>query len=340
MQFMLCLANKLSTSALILVTAHAAASPLFDDNSVIDVELVGPIASLIADKKSTVEQPFVLRANGTEQQIQVRVRGNSRRRICKFPPLRFKFSDSESAQTVFAGQGRLKLVTHCRNRAVAQTDALEEYAAYRIFSQLTDVGYRVRLLRLTYTDTGAREGDEPLEYYGFLLESQAELARRVGGQAANVSGVSLRSLDDDQAALVYVFQYLIGNTDWSLAQAAEDDTCCHNGDILNIGKKYFYVPYDFDLAGLVNAKYAYPNPELPIRKVTQRMYRGHCTERATLQKALGIVTSRKSGILSVMKELPGLTEDDVSADVRFLDGFFARAEDEEKLLNSFQRRCK
>jgi hypothetical protein len=48
---------------------HANASPLFDDNAVIDVELTGPIESLIRKKDDRTEQPFVLKANGVEQQV-------------------------------------------------------------------------------------------------------------------------------------------------------------------------------------------------------------------------------------------------------------------------------
>ncbi len=326
-------------SYVIAVGAQATASPLFDDNSVIDVELIGPIGSLVADKKDDTELPFVLIANGVEHRVKVRVRGNSRLRVCKFPPLRFNFSGSDTERTVFAGQDKLKLVTHCRNRAVAQTDALEEYAAYRIFNLVAGVSYRVRLLRITYMDTDERRRDKRLEYYGFLIESQTELAERVGGQTANVTGVSLRSLDKDQAALVYVFQYLIGNTDWSMVKAGGDDTCCHNGDIVDIGTDRFYVPYDFDLAGLVNANYAYPDPSLRIRKVTQRLYRGFCTERETLESALALVVSHKVDILDVLNKMPGLPQKERSRSSNYLKDFFARAEDPEKMLQLFERRC-
>jgi len=331
--------KKVFSLAILCIAAHANAPPLFDNNAVIDVELTGPIGSLIKNKNDRTELPFVLNANGVQQGVQVRVRGKSRLRVCDFPPLRFNFSGSETEQTVFADQDKLKLVTHCKKKEVAQVDALQEFAAYRIFNIISDIGYKVRLLRITYQDTDERRKDKATERYGFLIESRDELADRVGGQPANVTGVSLRSLDDDQAALVYVFQYLIGNTDWSLAKSDDDDVCCHNGDILDIDSKHFYVPYDFDLAGLVDAKYAYPDPALPIRKVTQRMYRGYCTSRDALQRALGIVKARRADILGVLSAIPGLPEDDREKGIDYLDKFFTRADDEEKLLLSFERRC-
>jgi len=333
------LVSRLLPFALLSIAVQAGASPLFDDSAVIEVELRGPIGSLIKNKKERNELSFVLSANGVEYHVQVRVRGKSRLRVCEFPPLRFNFLTRDTEQTVFAGQDKLKLVTHCRKRTVAQADALQEYAAYRIFNLISDVGYRVRLLHITYRDTDERRKDEVLVRYGFLIESQTELAERFSGDPAKVTGVSLRSLDEDQAAAVYIFQYLIGNTDWSLAKADDDDVCCHNGDILDIEAKRFYVPYDFDLAGLVNAKYAYPDPALPIRKVTQRMYRGYCAPRDTLQSALGLIKTRQADILGVLSEIPGLPEDERAKSIGYLNQFFTRAEDEEKMLQSFAKRC-
>ena len=333
------LVRKVLPFALLSVAAHAGASPLFDDNAVIDVELIGPIGSLIKKKDDSTEVPFVLKANGVEQQVQVRVRGKSRLRLCKFPPLRLNFSDSDTEQTVFAGQDKIKLVTHCRSNDASQVDALQEYAVYRIFNIISDIGYRVRLLRITYRDTDERRKDDLIERYGFLLESQPGLAARVGGQPVNVTGISLRSLDEDHTAAVYIFQYLIGNTDWSFVMADGDDVCCHNGDILDIDSKRYYVPYDFDLVGLVNSKYAYPDPALPIRKVTQRYYLGFCTSRDTLQSALGIIKSHKEEILGVLSDIPGLPEKDRKRSIDFLNQFFTRADDEEKMLKSFEKRC-
>ena len=333
------LMKKIFSLAFLCIAVHANASPLFDYNAVLDVELIGPIGSLIRKKDDSTEGPFVLKANGVEQQVQVRVRGKSRLRLCKFPPLRLNFSDSDTDQTVFAGQQKIKLVTHCRSNDASQVDALQEYAVYRIFNIISDIGYRVRLLRITYRDTDERRKDDLIERYGFLLESQSALAARVGGVPVDVTGISLKSLDEDYAAAVYIFQYLIGNTDWSFVMADGDDVCCHNGDILDVDSKRYYVPYDFDLVGLVNSKYAYPDPSLPIRKVTQRYYLGFCTSRDTLQSALGIIKSHKEEILGVLSEIPGLPEKDRKRSIDFLNQFFTRADDEEKMLKSFEKRC-
>jgi hypothetical protein len=87
-------------------------------------------------------------------------------------------------------------------------------------------------LRIQYEDTdgGLKHLDRP--YYGFLIESDKELAARIGGKVAVVGSVPYSRLNDYQTALVYVFQYLIGNTDWSFVSAEGEEVCCHNAHLV------------------------------------------------------------------------------------------------------------
>ena len=330
--------GKLLTLVLLVHVSHASASSLFEENTVLEVNLTGPFGSLFEEDDRN-ELPFVLRADDLEHTVKIRVRGKSRRRVCSFPPLRLNFASSDTVQWIFEGQDRLKLVTHCQDRKSAHLSALKEYAAYRIFNLISDVSYRVRLLHITYTDTDGRLKEKELDRYGFLIESSSALADRVGGRPEQVAGVSLRSLDDQQAASVYIFQYLIGNTDWSLVTADEDDTCCHNGDLLEIGSDRYYVPYDFDLAGLVNASYARPDPALNISRVTQRRYRGYCISTDALEDALDAIKAQRVDILDVIKQLPGLSEKQGAVTVRYLERFFDKAVDTDKIVRSFDRLC-
>ena len=330
--------RKIATLIIALFVTSVDATPLFDDATVIDITLTGAFESLLKDTRERNEHPFVLQANGNEHDVTVRVRGNSRVRICSFPPLRLTFGD-DTENTEFAGQKRLRLVTHCRRGADAESNALAEYAAYRIFNLISDIGYRVRLLRITYADTEGRRKYENLTRYAFAIESRNELAERTGGVRARIAGVSLASLDDDQAAAVYVFQYLIGNTDWSLVKGEADSHCCHNGDIFEIDSRLFYVPYDFDLAGLVDADYAYPDPSLRIRKVTQRYYRGYCTSRDTLTSALARIVALEGEILDVLMGTAGFPDAEIASKSEFLSFFFARAENQDELIATFERLC-
>ena len=331
--------GKLLTLFLLVHVSHASASSLFEENTVLEVNLTGPFGALFEEKNGRRELPFVLRTDDREHTIKIRLRGKSRRRVCSFPPLRINFAADDEVQSIFEGEDELKLVTHCRDRNSAQLSALKEYAAYRIFNLISDISYRVRLLHITYSDTDGHLKEKEFERYGFLIESSSALADRVGGRPEQVAGVSLRSLDKQQAATVFIFHYLIGNTDWSLVTADEDDTCCHNGDLLEIGSDRFYVPYDFDLSGLVNASYARPDPSLNFARVTHRRYRGYCIPTDALKGALGKIKARRVEILDVIEQLPGLSQKESAATVRYLEGFFDRADDTDKTVRSFDRAC-
>lgn len=318
---------------------HTQATPLFDDDAVLEVTLTGPIGSLFENSEDREERPFFLVAEGKEHQIGVRLRGHSRLSVCDFPPLRLNFAASGTERTIFAEQDKLKLVTHCRHYDRAEQDMLEEFLAYRIFNVLTDVSYRVRLLRINYADTDGQLDKRSKQRFGFLIEPAQQLAARTGVTAVSMLGVPKRGQDFEHSTLVYVFQYLIGNTDWGLVQADYEDACCHNGDLYERETKVLFVPYDFDLSGIVNARYAFPDPILRIDKVTQRLYRGVCADPEVLRAALEKVKSRQAQVLAVLQDIPGLTEKNINKTDKFLNAFFDKAQDEEKLLRSFERNC-
>jgi hypothetical protein len=262
--------------------------------------------------------------------------------VCYFLPLRLEFgadTDREppDPNSVFSGQHFLYLTAQCRSNTRSQADLVEEYLAYRILNLITEASYRVRLLRVDYTDPGEAESGNT--HYAFVTESQQALARRMGGAVLNISHVPKRRLNEDHAALVYVFQYLIGNTDWSLVAGADDDTCCHNGQLIGVGSDIFYVPFDFDLAGVVNPPYARPDRSLPIRKVTQRLYRGYCGPEEALESAIAHVVAQREVILDLYRKESALERSARHRAVRFLTRFFEQAEDPDELLTQFQRKC-
>lgn len=325
----------------LLVAVPISASPLFDDDSILEIKLRGQLATLIKNKKVRDEYPFVLDTGSAEIQIEARVRGNSRIAVCRFPPLRLDLPSGKTEQTVFAGQDKLKLVTHCRsNNDRAEGNVLDEYTAYRIFNLISDASYHVRLVRVSYEDTDAKQKHLERSYYGFLIESDAELAARLEGQVVEIRSMPYSRLDDEQTALVYVFQYLIGNTDYSLLTAETKDTCCHNVDLIDVDGKLLPVPYDFDFSGLVNATYAKPHPIVNLKRVTQRRYIGYCkSDIQSIKTAVRRIVALKHEILSVVQGVPELAEKDVATRLRFLGRFFEEAEDEEDLLREFSRDC-
>jgi len=325
------------------LASSAFSSPLFDDESVIEIRLSGPLRTLARNKKSTerVEYPFVLSVDGTDIPVDVRVRGKSRTIVCGFPPMRLRFPAEGTGQTVFASQDKLKLVTHCKsNRQGSENNTLEEYTAYRIFNLISDAGYRVRLLRIHYEDTDGSLGHLDRPYYGFLIESDKELAARIGGAVAKIGGVPYSRLNDSKTALFYVFQYMIGNTDWSLIRAPGEDDCCHNAHLIEKNGSLYPIPYDFDFSGLVNASYAKPNSIVGTKRVTQRVYRGYCKLPIDrIAPALETITALREPIMSLVEQSSVAGDENTDSRVRYIGYFFEEARNAAKLLKQFDADC-
>ena len=112
--------------------------------------------------------------------IEVKTRGNFRLRksTCSSPPLRLDFPGTGTEGTLFHGQDKIKLVSHCRNRDNFEQNLLEEYLAYRIYNLLTDISFRVRLARITYVDSMGNA--DPVTRMAFLIEDEDAMADRLG----------------------------------------------------------------------------------------------------------------------------------------------------------------
>jgi hypothetical protein len=319
--------------------APAESSPLFSGDAVLDVTLSGSFATLFEAPQSSEYLPFRLEAEGRTHDVRIRLRGNSRRRVCEFLPLRLDFSTQSVDGSVFAGQDELKLVTHCLNHDRGEQDLLEEFLAYRILNVLTDLSFRVRLLRLDYVDVDGRLAAKATPRYGFLIEHIDEFERRTGASEVTLEGVPRDRHDRDHAAMVYVYEYMIGNTDWQLTLPDYDEGCCHNVRLVEKDGQVVLLPFDFDLSGLVNAQYAYPDPRLPIKRVTQRLYRGVCTDRDILLRAIARVYDRRAAILAAVDATPGLAARSRERARDYLQRFFERASEPDNLIRSFERKC-
>ncbi len=263
--------------------AAAEAAPLFADEAPLELELFVDLSWLEDERPTDDEVDGLLRfegpdGRGEDHRVQVRTRGIFRNesRNCSMPPLRLNVATGRVEGTVFDGQDRLKLVLPCRTgRDEYQTLVLREYLAYRMLGVLTPASYRVRLVAMTIRDTA---GDmDPVEAHGFLIEDEEQMAARVRAAVSDFETFFPQGMEPGQATVVSLFQYMIGNTDWS-------PVADHNATLLwDDQAHYLTVPYDFDFSGIVEAPYASPDPDLPIRSVRDRLYRGFCWERVDLE---------------------------------------------------------
>ncbi|MDH3367512.1 MAG: hypothetical protein OEO17_06675, partial [Gemmatimonadota bacterium] len=210
-------------------------APLFASHDVLELRIEAPFNTILKDRDQESEyHPGTLSyvdesGDSVVLDVRVRTRGKFRlqKRTCGFPNLHVNFRRQQVENTVFAGQNRLSIVAHCQDtKSEYEQFTLQEYLIYRTFNQLTDKSVRVRLTRATYIDTEAKR--DSLTKYMFILESFDMLATRHGWEVIEVPVVPPDQQHAPSLLLFEVFQFLIGNTDWSAFQAAAGASCCHN----------------------------------------------------------------------------------------------------------------
>jgi hypothetical protein len=273
--------------------------------------------------------------------LEVAPRGKSRllSRICNFPGLMLFFPDG-AVGTVFEGQGPVPVVTHCRNRDDYEQLAMLEYLAYRTYNVVTELSLRVRLARIEYFDS---ERDRSVtERSGFFLENYDKLASRNGWERLKVPLIPPFEYEADQRALFEVFQYFLGNTDWSYTYAPPGETeCCHNAvPIGNFTGPVFPVPFDFDQAGLVDAPYATADPSLRIRSVRTRVFRGVCGRPEHLNGALEMFEIHRPEIRAIFEEAEFLSDRSRNKAVRYLEEFYRTIADDRRVERELLSRCR
>ncbi len=355
----MCRTIALLLAALVLgtaVTAQDAGSGgkgatqiLFASNDPLTLTIEAPLEAIFKEREQVSSyHPGVVILEDSDGSrvrldVQLKTRGKFRLnpRHCGFPPLRINFKKKQVEGTIFSGQDKLKLVTHCQDkRADYEQYILLEHLAYRTYNLLTDLSYQVRLARITYVDTeGVRE---PLTKYAFFIEDEDDMAGRVGWGVVQVPMVPPFEYEQDQLNLAEVFQFLVGNTDWAAFVSPPDKAvCCHNITVIGRPAGPVYpVPYDFDWTGLVSARYARPDPSLPIRSVRQRLYRGICRDRGQLDATLPAFQEQKEAIYALYQDQEGLEEKQVERTVKYLDEFYEIIGDPKKVKREIHDRCR
>jgi len=338
-------------AAALIATPAAAQTPLFSDNSEIQLVVEAPLTTLLRQAARN-PQPhagtLTLMGDGEPRQFQILLsaRGVSRRTlgICAFPPLRLDLEGGGTRGTLMQGQDKIKVVTLCRaGSSYEQMNALEGLA-YRFYNAITDYSYRVRPARITYRDSEGRRREDTQR--NWLVEDIDDVARRSGRRVAlDITNGQLNygQFNARAAAELALFQYMIGNLDWDMQQVASGRDCCHNvrhiGASANATGDIIPVPYDFDSSGLVDAPYAVPPEQLGLRNVRQRYYRGMCRFNAQLPAVIQTFQARRDAINALIASA-GLSESRRASTQRYIDDFYEIIADPGRVQSQLIDRCR
>ena len=311
-------------------------SPLFATDDILEIRLSGDVRSLMDDRATDSKyHPLTLSyqdgGNSYKVAVRVKTRGHFRRdrANCTYPPLMLNFSKKADLPVPFTNQDKIKLVTPCR----AEKYVVQEYLVYKLYNLVTPKSLKARLAKVVYDDTVKGKTTQPL--YGILLEDDDEMASRNGAVVTEKKTVRPESTQKSDFLKMAVFEYLIGNTDWSVQYLQ---------NVKLIAKDSISVPstvaYDFDHAGIVNAPYAKPAPELMLASTSTRRYRGFClADMTAFKEVFAFYNELKGSIYGIYSGNPLLDEKYIKSTLKFLDDFYTTINDPKKAQREFLYPC-
>ncbi|MCG8414090.1 MAG: hypothetical protein MI746_07710 [Pseudomonadales bacterium] len=314
---------------------HPSGNPdLFYSSEPIPITLRGPFSEIDRERDKSKEYAGALEYTNFEGDrvsldVKLSARGNWRLRTnqCRHAQLWINLKKNQVADTLFAGQDKLKMVVQCSIGSNSEQWLLKEELAYKIFNEFSDLGLRTQLLQVNFEDP-----DNPRKQrsqYAFLIEHHKSVATINGMETESEPSIKMRSLDAHQTTLVALFANLIGHTDFSFFEGAPDDKCCHNMKILfNEEGVRFPIPYDFDNTGWVSADYAAgPSPNIPIKTTKERIYRGLCIHKEHVAPLITGIEQKEAAIRRLVSHQPGLSYRNKKRLSRYTEEWFASLQD-------------
>ncbi len=329
--------------ALCVSDTPAAAQRLFRTTDPIDVAFTTDLRALVKDRDSTKFKPhgtlftYTDPANGKLVSVPVtlQTRGHFRRqaRNCELPPLSMEFKNRDAKNTLLQGNTRLKVTVNCKpGSKMYEQYVLQEYAVYRLYQRLSPFHFRTRLAKVVFKDSLAKTGD--VTTWAFFIEDEKEIAKEFKTSVEKSKGALFDQLDQAQLATTMLFEYMVGNTDYSITQQ-------HNIALLRDSTSAVIrtVAYDFDWSGVVNARYATPDARLGIKAVTDRIYRGPCLTPAQWKQTLDQFTAGRSAIDSIYKSIPSLEPRVLTESLAYYNDFFKLIADAKSVKRSLIDPC-
>lgn len=331
--------------ALVATPADPPHDPLFANEEPLTITLQGPFKTLDKKRDKTAEYDAgVLSYEGPNGPVSIASgfspRGNFRleKTNCSHAQLWLNLKKKQTHDTLFSNQKKLKLVVQCRDSTRYRSYLRKEYQAYRMLNLLTDVSHRVRWVNVTYENL---DGKTLRSQPAFLIEHKNRVADRLGLNTVDEQRIDRKKLDPPSATTAALFNYFIGNADFSLIASAEG-SCCHNAKLLQADDEAPYIPvvYDFDSSGYVDAPYAITPANLKLRSVRQRIYRGFCTEPAVFDAALDKFRTHREALLAIAGETDMVSKRQARKSVAYLDDFYEVIDDPKRLADKIIEVCR
>jgi hypothetical protein len=294
---------------------------LFESDAILNISLKGNLRDVLNDRSDLPKNfsVFLLykKEDSTPMQlpVEVRTRGHFRRlkENCSYPPLLIQFpTEGPHLSSAFSEQKKLKLVMPCKGEEYL----IREWLVYKIYNLVTPKSFRARLVKVKLEDDRNKKPVTP--FYGILLEEEKQMAKRNKAVAVE-QALKPQQTQTDAFLHMAVFEYLIGNTDWSTQYQHNIKLLLTDSNVVPVT-----VPYDFDHSGMVNTPYALPAEELQLRSIRNRRYRGYCiSDLKVFEPVIARYNQLKVEIYKIYTSCTLLDEKYIKSTLLYLDEFYA-----------------
>jgi len=312
---------------------------LFDEQSVLEIEIIGDLKELFNDvnPQNASYHDIIIYYLDADSSVSLPAKAMTRgifrrnKSNCKIPPLAIKPQDINDP--IFNTSQRIKLVNPCVNTQRAQQHIIKEYYAYRIYNILSDYSFKVRLVRIIYLDRFGKYKN--FITYGILIEPVKWLAKRTNTKEIETQGIIQNATYRPVLDVMTMFQYFIGNTDWSVPKLHNIKLLYHDSLTSIIP-----VPYDFDFCGFVNPPYTKPPEIIPITNVRERYYRGNCRQMVELNFTIDFFIKKKPEIMNLITADTLLTIRHKNDIFEYIDMFYNTLSDPKLVKREFIDNCR
>jgi len=218
--------------------------------------------------------------------------------------------------------------------------AIEEALIQRFQAELLNYylalgeGDQARLHFYLAARADGENDDDPAVRYAFFIEEAEAMAERLGALYLEIEQAGPRDFGAEEAVRMSVFQYMVGNTDWSMVRFDNAEVLQTSGDV------YVPVPYDFDWTGFMSARYARLDERMGIRNVRQRMYRGFCRPTFDFSTVYSQFVDIRADLEALYTGQEGLDEDNARDAVQYLDDFYEDIESPQRARDRLERDCR
>jgi len=253
---------------------------------------------------------------------KARARGHMRKKVCWLPPIKFNLSKVQLQAYGLSHVDKLKMVFRCRDRSVDDIYNAREFFLYELYHMIDTNSIRARRVNFSLIE-GVKER---YNFDGFLVEDEEEYANRKNAIVVESGTIHAGSLERDPFLKFMFFQYMIANTDWTIANK-------HNIEFVKLPgiQRVVALPYDFDYSGFVGQSYAVPHSSLPIESVHQRHFLNYEITEEEYYRMVEYYLSLETDIYNFCDEATYMDEKTRTQNKNYLGKFFQLLRNPEKL---------